>query len=25
ACVILSKNENFKNLASKTYLLIGEM
>ncbi|MGQ2736498.1 type II secretion system protein [Campylobacter coli] len=23
ACVILSKNENFKNLASKTYLLIG--
>lgn len=24
ACVILSKNENFKNLASKTYLLIGE-
>lgn len=25
ACVILSKNENFKNLASKTYLLIGGM
>ncbi len=25
ACVALSKNENFKNLASKTYLLIGEM
>lgn len=25
ACVILSKNENFKNLARKTYLLIGEM
>ncbi|HHS6540914.1 TPA: type II secretion system protein [Campylobacter jejuni] len=24
ACVILSKNENFKNLASKTYLLIGQ-
>ncbi|EDO7942843.1 prepilin-type cleavage/methylation domain-containing protein, partial [Campylobacter coli] len=24
-CVILSKNENFKNLASKTYLLIGGM
>lgn len=23
ACVLLSKNENFKNLASKTYLLIG--
>ncbi|EAC1564381.1 prepilin-type N-terminal cleavage/methylation domain-containing protein [Campylobacter coli] len=25
ACVALSKNENFKNLASKTYLLIGGM
>lgn len=25
ACVILSKNENFKNLASKTYFLIGGM
>ncbi|EAK1650047.1 prepilin-type N-terminal cleavage/methylation domain-containing protein [Campylobacter jejuni] len=25
ACVILSKNENFKNLASKIYLLIGGM
>ncbi|HEF1354619.1 TPA: prepilin-type N-terminal cleavage/methylation domain-containing protein [Campylobacter jejuni] len=25
ACVILSKNENFKNLVSKTYLLIGGM
>ncbi|HDZ5065604.1 TPA: prepilin-type N-terminal cleavage/methylation domain-containing protein [Campylobacter jejuni] len=23
ACVILSKSENFKNLASKTYLLVG--
>lgn len=25
ACVALSKNENFKNLASKAYLLIGGM
>ena len=25
ACVALSKNENFKNLASKTYVLMGSM